>query len=148
MAIGSVLGAFMAAIRSRPTIPLMLVSALIFGAGCALAAVMPDYRLFGLVLILIGVSAQTFTVSANSLVQISTEPAMRGRVLAILMAIFAGGTPIGAPIVGRIADTLGPRWALGAGALAGTAAAAIGLWYMSRPVEPASLAGPPGIRIE
>ena len=90
---------------------------------------MPDYRLFGLVLVLIGVSAQTFNVSANSLVQISTEPAMRGRVLAILMAIFAGGTPLGAPIVGRVADTLGPRWALGVGALAGVAAAAIGAWY-------------------
>jgi MFS family permease len=46
------------------------------------------------------------------------------------MAIFAGGTPIGAPIVGRVADTLGPRWALGVGALAGLVAALIGLWYL------------------
>jgi predicted MFS family arabinose efflux permease len=94
---------------------------------------MPDYRWFGLVLVVVGISAQTFTVSANSLVQISTEPAMRGRVLAILMAIFAGGTPIGAPIVGKVADTLGPRWALGVGALAGIVAALIGVWYLRMP---------------
>ena len=128
MAIGSVLGALLSAMRSKPTIPLLFVGALAFGVGCAVAAVMPDYRLFGLVLILIGLAAQTFTVSANSYVQLSTEPAMRGRVMAILMAIFAGGTPIGAPIVGRVADTLGPRWSLGVGALAGVCAAAIGLW--------------------
>jgi MFS family permease len=145
MAIGSVFGALLSAMRARPTIPLLLVSALVFGAGCALAAVMPDYRLFGLVLVLIGAFAQTFTVSANSLVQISTEPAMRGRVLAILMAIFAGGTPIGAPIVGRVADTLGPRWALGVGALAGLVAAAIGLWYLKTPrPEVSSSLEPPG----
>jgi MFS family permease len=130
MAIGSVLGALLSAMRARPTVPLLVVSSLVFGAGCAVAGMMPDYRLFGLVLILIGAFAQTFTVSANSLVQISTEPEMRGRVLAILMAIFAGGTPIGAPIVGRVADTLGPRWALGVGALAGIAAAAIGFVYL------------------
>jgi MFS family permease len=141
MAIGSVLGALMSAMRAKPTMPILLVGALAFGIGCATAAVMPDYRLFGLVLILVGISAQTFTVSANSLVQISTEPAMRGRVMAILMAIFAGGTPLGAPIVGRVADTLGPRWALGVGALAGVAAAAIGFGYlhMPKPVEPETL---------
>jgi MFS family permease len=130
MAIGSVLGALLSAMRTRPTIRLLLVGSSVFGIGCAVAALMPDYRLFGLVLVVVGAFAQTFTVSANSLVQISTEPAMRGRVMAILMAIFAGGTPIGAPIVGRVADTLGPRWALGVGALAGVVAAAIGLWYL------------------
>jgi MFS family permease len=143
MAIGSVLGALLSAIRQRPTIPLLLVSSLVFGLGCSLAAVMPDYRLFGLVLILIGVFAQTFTVSANSLVQISTEPAMRGRVMAILMAIFAGGTPIGAPIVGRVADTLGPRWGLGVGALAGFVAALIGLAYLRMPQRPDASLPPP-----
>jgi MFS family permease len=101
-----------------------------FGVGCALAALMPDYRLFGLVLVVIGAFAQTFTTSANSLVQISTAPEMRGRVLAILLAIFVGGTPVGAPIVGRVADVFGPRWALGVGAAAGLIAALIGLYYL------------------
>ena len=55
-------------------------------------------------LVVIGVAAQTFTNSTNSLMQTSTEPAMRGRVMAILLAIALGGTPIGAPIVGWVAD--------------------------------------------
>jgi MFS family permease len=133
MAIGSVFGALMSAVRTRPTIRLLIVSVLVFGLGCAAAALMPNYKLFGLVLIVIGAFGQTFTVSANSLVQVSSDPAMRGRVMAILMAIFAGGTPIGAPIVGRVADALGPRWALGVGALAGLVAASIGVWYRRLP---------------
>ncbi|MDE1923764.1 MAG: MFS transporter, partial [Gammaproteobacteria bacterium] len=68
----------------------------------------------------------------NSLVQVSTEPAMRGRVLAILLAIAMGGTPIGAPIVGWVADHFGPRWALGVGAASGVVAAAVGLRYLMK----------------
>jgi MFS family permease len=66
----------------------------------------------------------------NSRVQLSTEAAMRGRVLAILLAIALGGTPIGAPIVGWVADRFGPRWALGIGAAAGLAAAMVGIYYL------------------
>jgi MFS family permease len=130
MAIGSVIGALMSARRARPTIPLLVIGAAVFGVGCGIAAVMPDYRLFGIALVLIGAFAQTFTTSANSLVQITTIPEMRGRVLAILLAIFVGGTPIGAPIVGRVADIFGPRWALGVGTAAGLVAAVIGLYYL------------------
>jgi MFS family permease len=55
---------------------------------------------------------------------------MRGRVLAILLAIALGGTPIGAPIVGWVADIYGPRWALAIGAAAGLAAAMVGIYYL------------------
>ena len=57
---------------------------------------------------------------------------MRGRVMAILLAIALGGTPIGAPIVGWVADTFGPRWALGVGAASGFGAAIVGLYYLIR----------------
>jgi MFS family permease len=64
--------------------------------------------------------------------QLSTEPAMRGRVMAIRLAIAIGGTPIGAPIVGAIADRFGPRWAMGVGAAAGVAGAIVMIHYLAK----------------
>ena len=132
MAIGSVLGALMSASRSRPTITLLLISGAMFGVGCGLAAIMPNYLLFGLTLMIIGFFAQLYTTSTNSLVQLSTAPEMRGRVIAILFAVAMGGTPIGGPIVGWVADTFGPRWAMGVAALAGVLAALVGVFYLVR----------------
>jgi MFS family permease len=128
MAIGSVTGALLAATRAKP----LVAGSAIFGLGFALAAIMPNYWLFGLVLVIIGLSAQTFTTSALSLVQLSTEPVMRGRVLAILLAIALGGTPVGAPVAGWLADRFGPRWALGIGAASGIAAAIVGILYLAK----------------
>ena len=142
MAAGSVAGALLAAARARPGIPVLLAGAVTFGFGCAVAAMMPNYLAFGIVLFVIGLAAQTFTTSTNSLVQTSTEPGMRGRVIAILLAIALGGTPVGAPIVGWIADSFGPRWALGAGAAAGLLAAAVAVVYLARRRRPGVDAGP------
>jgi MFS family permease len=132
LAVGSVAGALFTASRAQPHIARLVNSSLIFGIGCALAAITPSYGLFGFVLVFIGISAQTFTTSINSVVQLSTEPAMRGRVMAILLAILMGATPLGAPAVGWVADTYGPRWALGVGAAAGIASAIVGLLYRRR----------------
>jgi MFS family permease len=133
MAAGSVTGALLAAARTRPGIPLLAFAAAMFGVATAVAAFAPFYLAFGLILFTVGVSAQTFTTSTNSLTQLSTEPAMRGRVIAILMAITLGGTPIGAPAVGWVADRFGPRWALAVGAASGILAAAIaGLYLLER----------------
>jgi MFS family permease len=131
LAIGSVIGALLAARRAKPDITLLLTSAATFGFGCALAAIMPSYGLFGLALVIIGVSAQTFTTSTNSFIQLSTDPSMRGRVIAILLAIALGTTPLGAPLVGWVADTFGPRWALEVGAAAGWSAALVAIRYLA-----------------
>jgi MFS family permease len=132
MAVGSVTGALLAARRARPRIGLLLVGALVFGCALMVAAWLPSYGLFGLALVIVGLAAQTFNTTANGATQLSTEPVMRGRVMAIFLAIAMGGTPIGAPIVGFIADTFGPRWALVFGASAGFAAALVGVRYLSK----------------
>jgi len=131
MAAGSVVGALMVARRARPGIAPIAAGSAIFGAGCALAAMMPTYVLFGAVLVVVGTAAQTVTTSANALVQMSIDPAMRGRVVAILFSTTLGGTPIGAPLVGLVANGFGPRWALGVAAAAGLAAAAVGLVHLA-----------------
>jgi MFS family permease len=131
MAAGSVIGALMVAARPKPGVRVLLIGALLFGLGCATAAAMPNYASFGAVLIVVGIAAQTVTTSTNSYVQTSTEHNMRGRVTAILLAIALGGTPIGAPIVGWIADAFGPRWALGLGAASGLLAAATAFIYLA-----------------
>ena len=132
MAVGTITGSLLAARRQQPRIEILLTSALVFGLGCGLAALMPTYWLFGAALMVIGVSALTFANSTNSLLQLGTEPAMRGRVMAMRLAIALGGTPIGAPIVGWVADTAGPRWALAVGAASGVAAAGVLLHYLAR----------------
>ncbi len=132
MAIGTVAGALLGARRDRPRFSLLLVGSAVFGIGCTLAAIAPDYWLFAAALVVIGVAALTLTNTTNSLMQLTTEPAMRGRVMALRVGIALGGTPIGAPIVGWVANHCGPRWALGVGAMSGFAAAIVGLYAMRR----------------
>ena len=130
LAIGTIAGALLAAGRERPQFKSLLNGAAIFGIGCTLAALAPNYWLFAVALVIIGVGAMTFSNTTNSLMQLTTEPAMRGRVIALRVGVALGGTPIGAPIVGWVADHLGPRWALGVGALSGILALGVAVYTL------------------
>jgi MFS family permease len=130
MAVGTVTGALLAAGREKPYFELLVVGSMIFGIGITLAAISPNTWLFGAALVIVGVSALTFSNSTNSLMQLSTEPAMRGRVMAIRLAIALGCAPIGAPIVGWVSDEFGPRWSLGVGAASGFIAGLVGIRYL------------------
>lgn len=144
LAIGTIAGALIAAGRERPQFSSLLNGAAIFGIGCTLAALAPNYWLFAVALVIIGVGAMTFSNTTNSLMQLTTEPAMRGRVIALRVGVALGGTPIGAPIAGWVADHLGPRWALGVGALAGILAVGVALYTLKRQLDrPASIMSAP-----
>ena len=130
LAIGSVTGALFSARREKPRAMLLLASAFLMCVGLSAAAVMPTYLSFGIALMAVGWCAQTFMTTANSTVQLWTEPAMRGRVMAIYMSIVQGCTPLGAPLVGWVANRYGPRWSLMVGATAGLLAAIVGIRYL------------------
>ena len=129
MAVGSVAGALLAARQKQPRLSILLVAAALFGVGSVAAALAPHAWFFGATLVFTGVAAQVYMTSTNSLVQLSTEQAMRGRVMALLLAIILGCTPLGAPVVGWVADAFGPRWALAVAAASGFAAALLGIRY-------------------
>ncbi len=125
MAIGSLAGALLAARRERPGLTLVIGATLAFGLCCLVAAVMPTYPLFAVALVPVGLCALTVMTAANASVQLATDPAMRGRVMALYMAIFMGGTPIGSPFIGWVGSTYGARWTIVIGGVASIAAAAV-----------------------
>ena len=132
MAAGTMCGSLLSARRSFPGMVLMGGSAAAFGVSLAVAAVMPGPVLFAVMLFFVGLAALTFMTASNSMMQLTTERAMRGRVLALRIAVVMGGTPVGAPMVGWVVDHAGTRWALGVGALAGVASAGVALAYLVR----------------
>ncbi len=118
LAIGSLAGSLLAARRVQPRQRLVIGAAIGFGMVEMLAGTMPTYLTFALILPLCGFAALTVVTAANALVQMTTAPEMRGRVMALYMAIFMGGTPFGSPLLGWIAEHFGARWTLiGGGAL-------------------------------
>ncbi|MEU3523696.1 MFS transporter [Streptomyces sp. NPDC038707] len=128
MAVGSLVGALLAARRGTARLRLLIAAALAFGTLETVASVAPSYWLFALLMVPIGVFGLTVNVTANTAVQMGTDPAMRGRVMALFMMVFMGGTPLGAPVVGWITDTYGPRIGFAAGGVVSAlAAGAIGL---------------------
>lgn len=135
LAVGSLTGALMAARRTRIRLRLLVFGGIGFGVAEIIAATLPTYGLFALCCPLIGFSALTVANTANSTMQLSAEPTYRGRVMALYMTVFQGGTPIGAPIIGWIGQAYGARWTLivgGAFVLFGAALAIALLLLASR----------------
>jgi len=112
MAIGSIAGALLSARRERPTIRLMLFAAVAFGTMEIIIALMPTYWGFVVLTPLIGITALTTITSANTIIQLSVPAELRGRVMALYLMVFMGGTPIGSPLIGWVGETFGARWSL------------------------------------
>jgi MFS family permease len=123
MGVGSVLGALVAGARGRVTPDLLVGAAALFGVAELLVAVAPSLELQALALVPLGAASVTFAAGVNSSLQLAAEPSLRGRVMSLYSVVFLGSTPIGAPLVGWLAEVAGPRSGLYAGAAAALAAA-------------------------
>jgi MFS family permease len=132
IAVGAVTGALLAARRERVRFGVVTIAAAAFGAVGIAAAFAPALWVFAIVLVFVGAASTTMMNTANAYVQTTVDPVVRGRVMALYMAIFAGGTPVGAPLIGAIANAAGPRVAIVVGTASGLLAAAIAvIWLMA-----------------
>lgn len=128
MAAGSLAGALLAARRGTSRLRVLVAAAVLFGVLEIVTAFAPQFWIFAVLLVPIGMFGLTVNVTANASIQMATEPAMRGRVMSLFMMVFVGGTPLGAPLVGWITDTYGPRIGFAAGgAVALVAAIGVGV---------------------
>ncbi|MFF5923106.1 MFS transporter [Streptomyces flavochromogenes] len=125
MAAGSLVGALAAARRGSTRLRMLVIAAAVFGILEIAAALSPAFWLFAVLLVPIGMIGLTVNITANSAVQMATDPAMRGRVMSLYMMVFAGGTPIGAPLLGWVTDTYGARVGFATGGVISLAAAVV-----------------------
>jgi MFS family permease len=127
MAVGSVAGALATGARGRVSPRILVVAATGFGALELVAAAAPSLALQALALVPLGAATVTFAAGVNSTMQLAVAPAMRGRVMALYSVVFLGSTPIGAPLVGWLAEVGGPRAGMALGGAAALAAAALAI---------------------
>lgn len=133
MAIGSLAGALLAARRERPRVRLVIGAAFAFGVATGVQALMPTYASFAVACIPVGLAALTLLTAANTTIQMSTDPAVRGRVMSLYLIVMLGGVPVGSPIVGWVGETFGARWAIGIGSITAlTVSLVAALWARRR----------------
>lgn len=132
MGAGSLAGALAMARGARPS-PIRLVrSAAALGVVSVAAAMMPSLPSALVAMVILGFAGIVFMITANTTLQLTARPEMRGRVMALYSVVFLGGTPIGAPIAGWTAERFGPRWGLALGGLVAVAVGLAGLWALRR----------------
>ncbi|MBD7917201.1 MFS transporter [Cellulomonas sp. Sa3CUA2] len=132
LAIGSLTGALLAARREQPRVRLVIGSAFAFGITTGVMALMPTYTSFAVACIPVGFASLTMMTAANTSIQMTTDPKMRGRVMSLYMMVFLGATPVGSPIVGWIGETFGARWSIGVGSISALLVSVGAAWWARR----------------
>lgn len=127
MGAGAVFGGLIVATRGKTGMRAMVGACTIFGLFLTGVALAPVLVLAFIALALVGYSSVSFLSMGNSTLQLSTDPQMRGRVMALWSVAFMGSTPIGGPAIGWVTSVAGARVALGIGAGSCFVAAAAGL---------------------
>ncbi len=133
MSIGSVVGGLItASLRRRTNSKTLAITTLAFGAAMLAAATAPTAALTMVVLVAVGFASIAFSAQANSTLQLSSAPEMRGRVMSLWTVAFMGTTPIGGPIIGWVSDAVSPQAGLAIGGVAAICAAAFGFYAARR----------------
>jgi len=132
MGVGSLVGALAMARGAQPSPVRLMVAAAALGGVTVLAAVMPTLRAELAVQVVLGLVSIVFMITANTTLQLTARPEMRGRVMALYAVVFLGGTPVGAPLAGWTAEWLGPRWGLALGGVIAVGVGLLGLWTVRR----------------
>lgn len=109
IAVGSLVGALAAARRGRPRHRLLVIAAVGFSLLEILVGFMPTYETFMVMLVPTGFAILTFTTAANATTQLGTSAEMRGRVMGLYFLLFLGTAPLGAPVIGWLAEVAGAR---------------------------------------
>jgi MFS family permease len=130
LAIGSVTGALLAATRGHTRLRLIVLAGAAFGVSQVAAAVAPRLGVFLILLVAMGLTNLAFQAMANSSIQLWCDPQIRGRIMGLYMLVFAGGTPIGAPIIGALTSYYGARLGMSVcGVVPAVAAVALGVQH-------------------
>jgi MFS family permease len=109
VAIGAVAGALASTHLVHLRLRLVILAGTSWAAVLALAALMPTVPTFGAALVVSGIGSQFFFQTGNPLVQLSTSPEVRGRVIAVWALVVLGGQGLGGPLMGGIVDLIGAR---------------------------------------
>ncbi|MGH8861349.1 MAG: MFS transporter [Jatrophihabitantaceae bacterium] len=134
LAVGACVGAIAATMRTRrPSQMFLVLAAVAFSVLEIASGLMPSFLATAIVLVPTGLAMLTVTTACNSTIQLGVDATMRGRVMALYLVCFMGGTPLGAPIVGWLAGTAGARWGLiGGGLICLLATAALAVTFAHR----------------
>jgi MFS family permease len=137
VSVGALFGALATARRKTIDVRTVSLTSLGFGASMALMTFAPNTAVAFPIGLLVGLGSIAFLTASTAIVQIRSDPTMRGRVLALQAIVFLGSTPIGGPIVGWISEHMGPRYGVAVGAVAALGAGAWG-FVRARRCEPAA----------
>ena len=118
MGLGAFIGALVYASHPAANLKVVVLGGLGFGVAICTAALSPTLAVFLVLIVFVGGGQTAFLSTTNSLLQLTSDPVMRGRVMAVYAIALLGTTPIGAPTVGWIAEAFGPRWAFAIGGIA------------------------------
>jgi MFS family permease len=132
MGAGAICGGLAAASRRGVSYRRLLTLTFAMGVAILGAAIAPTLATETIALFLMGLASFAFIATANTTLQLTSRPEMRGRVMALYAIAFLGSTPVGSPIVGWLSAQWGPRMGFAVGGVAALLAGVVAAFALAR----------------